>query len=134
MNVTNLLKKKLSINSYALKILIGENFISNDTDILSVEKEQFKIQEKISESPLEKAERLVDSKLAILISKLESLEQTTENQTSNLQSARDSITNFGSNLMLTHKALDEIKSIIDTIGNEMINMKSLQQIEKYFKT
>ena len=114
-----------------MKILIGENFISNDTDILSVEKEQFKIQQNILECSLEKAERLVDGKLATLISKLESLEQASENRASNLQSAKDSITNFGSNLMLTHKALDQLKSIADTIGNEVINMKRLEHIEKY---
>lgn len=108
-------QKKLHINRFVLRILVGENLISSTSDILQFKKEtkQFQMPNNTNRCLNHEIESILSSKFSCYESKIKSLEQLINNQSCSVRDIKE-------NLELVSKNIPDIRSNIK-IFNENLN-------------
>ncbi|CAF0796992.1 unnamed protein product [Brachionus calyciflorus] len=103
-----------------IKLLNGEKFISTNLDILAKKPEH-----ENQECSIKKAELIIENKLSNFISKIESLEETTNKQKSSFKFIQQNIANMKSALECTHESVNQLTLDIDSVN---------QRTEKIFSS
>ncbi|CAF0834483.1 unnamed protein product [Brachionus calyciflorus] len=122
-------KKKLYINRFVVKILIGENLIKNTNEILlnrnELNQEHF-LESKSSEAQLsDRIESILASKLNSCNSKIRIIEEVLINQALSIQVLKDDIHLIRENIPDIDSSINNIQETLNSLKtNDIVNIKA----------